>query len=434
MKSKTLGLIVVALAIIGTGVAVLIKEMHSNNDTASTAATSILTSGQTTAYGWGANDDGQLKLPLAEESTPQEMSLVGDATQVVGGESHTAYLTTDGKVFTFGGDELHQLGRGDQNVLIPSVVTGLPTITSIATSYRHMLALATDGSVYAWGSNYTGQIGNGTNTNAKTPVKVSGLLKEKVTAIAAGYKFSLALTESGDVYGWGATCAPLTAKKVPDGDGDDSGSDYYDPVISPRVQSSLEADCLNEGVVGIKSKVPKKLDVSGVQAIAAGYGHGLILKKDGTVWSFGCNLFGQLGNRGTTNSGAVNSTILQVEGLSNIVAISAGFRHSVALAADGTVYTWGGQISDAGGDTSTMVPSKDIVKVSGISKIVKVIAGKDYTLAVDQKGKLYGWGSNTNSIITTKKVSAVVKPTRIDLPVAVSSAAAGSNFIITLGK
>jgi alpha-tubulin suppressor-like RCC1 family protein len=81
--------------------------------------------------------------------------------------------------------------------------------------------------------------------------------------------------------------------------------------------------------------------LSDMSAIAAGYSHVVALKNDGTVWALGNNFNGQLGN--STSGEEVNPTPSQVTDLTNVIAISAGWRHSVALKADGTVWTWGGE-------------------------------------------------------------------------------------------
>ncbi len=87
-------------------------------------------------------------------------------------------------------------------------------------------------------------------------------------------------------------------------------------------------------------------DLSGVIAIAAGEYHSLALKSNGTVWAWGRNNYGQLGNGTTTNK----NTPVQVSGLSSVIAIAAGTFHSIALKSDGTVWAWGvneyGQLGD----------------------------------------------------------------------------------------
>jgi alpha-tubulin suppressor-like RCC1 family protein len=90
---------------------------------------------------------------------------------------------------------------------------------------------------------------------------------------------------------------------------------------------------------------------SGVSAIAAGGDHSIALKSDGTVWAWGDNQLGQLGN----GNNIASNTPVQVSGLTDVTAIAAGDNHSLALKDDGTVWAWGdnqfGQLGDGTNST-----------------------------------------------------------------------------------
>jgi alpha-tubulin suppressor-like RCC1 family protein len=130
--------------------------------------------------------------------------------------------------------------------------------------------------------------------------------------------------------------------------------------------------------------------------IAAGDNHVLALASDGTVYSWGANNFGQLGNGTNINSNvpvAVNTSGVLFG--KHIIDISADAAHSIALASDGTVYTWGsnssGQLGN-GTNISSNVPVA--VNTSGVlagKTIIKVSAGRDFSLALDSNGKVYSW-------------------------------------------
>ncbi|MBI5562413.1 MAG: chitobiase/beta-hexosaminidase C-terminal domain-containing protein [Deltaproteobacteria bacterium] len=129
--------------------------------------------------------------------------------------------------------------------------------------------------------------------------------------------------------------------------------------------------------------------ISGVVALAGGSYHTLALKNDGTVWAWGYNSKGQLGD-GTY---AASYTPVQVSNLTGVVAISAGLYHSVALRNDGTVWCWGygyyGQLGN-GGSGSQNVP----VQASGPGNVTAVSAGHYHTIALTGNGDVYGWGYN----------------------------------------
>jgi alpha-tubulin suppressor-like RCC1 family protein len=248
-----------------------------------------------------------------------------------------------------------QLGDGTTtNSSTPVQTSGLTGVTAVASGFLHSLALRSDGTVWAWGNNSNGQLGNGTTTGSLTPVQVSGL--SGVIAIAAGFDHSLALRTDGTVWAW--------------------GQNQYGQ--------------LGNGTTTNSSTPVQVSGLSGVTAIAAGvYRDSLALRTDGTVWAWGRNPYGQLGNGTTTDS----STPVQVSGLSGVTAIAAGALHSLALRTDGTVWAWGGGYYGQLGngtttDTSTPVP------VSGLSGATAIAGGFDHSLAVRTDGTVWAWGHN----------------------------------------
>jgi uncharacterized protein (TIGR03437 family) len=186
-------------------------------------------------------------------------------------------------------------------------VRGLGRIVTIAAGGNHALALQDDGTVWAWGTNWTGQLGDGTIAEQQAaPVQVRGL--EGVVAIAAGSTHSLAAKRDGTVWAWGWNGFGEL--------GDATTTQRLTPV---RVSGLTE-----------------------VVAVAGGGGsvvgaHSLALRRDGTVWVWGHNGSGQLGDGTTTD----RLTPVQVAGLSEVAAIAAGDAHSLALKRGGTVWAWG---------------------------------------------------------------------------------------------
>lgn len=132
----------------------------------------------------------------------------------------------------------------------------------------------------------------------------------------------------------------------------------------------------------------------GVVAIAGGGYHSLALKSDGTVWAWGWNAYGQLGNGTTTNS----SVPVQVSGLGNASSIASGPAsfHSLVVRSDGTVWAWGtnfwGQLGN-GSTTNSSIP----VQVSGLTNTSSIAAGGNgYGLALQSDGTAWAWGIDGN--------------------------------------
>lgn len=290
-------------------------------------------------------------------------------TAIAGGGSHSVALRSDGTVWAWGYGGLGQLGDGtNNNWTIPVQVRGpgnigyLTGVAAIAVGYDHTLALKSDGTFWAWGSGGLGQLGDGYRTNRSNPVQVLGAggtgYLTGVTAFAGGGSHTVALRTNGTVWAWGYNVHGQLG----------NGSNISEP--------------LPVGVSNISG-------VAGVTAIAGGDSHTLALKSNGTVWDWGYNNYGQLGDGTTTN----RTSAVQVSGLSGVTAIAGGRNHAVALKTDGTVWTWGynyyGQLGD-GTSTNRTTP----VQVSGLTGVTAVAAGDYHTVALRVDGTVWAWGYN----------------------------------------
>lgn len=256
-------------------------------------------------WAWGSNQGGQLGDGTnTDRTTPVMLTGITDVTTVSAGLRHTLALTENGTAWAWGWNSVGQLGDGTKsNRTSPVKISSLTTVSAVAAGQDFSLALKLNGSVWAWGDNTYGQLGDGTTANHSAPAQVIGLTGVK--AISAGYGHALALKQDGTVLAWGYNYFGQL------GDGRDSNRH------SPAQIAGL----------------------SGVIAISAGTGHSLALKQDGTVWAWGSNLQGELG----IGTDTPNSTFpVQVRELNGVTAIAAssGF-HSAALRQDGTVWTWG---------------------------------------------------------------------------------------------
>ena len=294
----------------------------------------------------------------------------------------------------WGNNEYGQLGDSSSMAAsVPVLVTqrgvlSSKTVVAVSAGKGHSLALCSDGTIAAWGSNSSGQLGNSSTTNSSVPVLVnqSGVLSAKtVVAISAGDDYSLALCSDGTIAAWGGNLEGQL--------GNGSTTD-----------SSVPVRVTQNGVLLGKTVV----------AVSAGgdYGgsHSLALCADGTIAAWGANRYGQLGNNSTINS-SIPVVVTQSGVLSGktVVAVSAGFLHSLALCSDGTLASWGWNGTGQLGNNSTTDSSYPVrVNQSGVlsgKAVTAISAGRGYSLALCLDGTIAAWGYNRDGRLGNNSTS-----------------------------
>jgi alpha-tubulin suppressor-like RCC1 family protein len=139
--------------------------------------------------------------------------------------------------------------------------------------------------------------------------------------------------------------------------------------------------------------------LTGIIQVAVGGGHVLALDSAGTVWSWGNNFYGELGNGTTSAIEGSNPTPVPVPGLNGIVQIAAGDDFSLALRGDGSVWAWGHNNSGQLGDGTT-VDRDQPEQLPGLTGLVsKIIAGEAVSYAIRTDGTLLAWGDNSLGLL-----------------------------------
>ncbi len=278
---------------------------------------------------------------------------------IAGGLFFSLSTCLDSTVKSWGYNYYGELGLGDTiDRHIPTPIAGLTGIKAVDAGEWHSIALKNNGTVWSWGNNFNGQLGTGLVPNSSVPVQVFGLTN--VRAIASGQNHCLALKSDSTIRAW--------------------GNNLYGQV-GDGTTNLVACQCK-------PSAVPVS-NLNNVIAIASGGFHSLALKSDSTLWAWGRNTNGQLGD--STNNDS--SLPIQVHGLSGIVAISAGGIHSLALKSDGTVYAWGGNLNGQLGD-STINDKNFPVKLNGLTNVMAISAGYNHSMILKTDSTIWSWGYN----------------------------------------
>lgn len=343
---------------------------------------------------WGGNANGQLgDGTKTASSTPVLVGLTG-VTVVAGGQYTSYALRSDGTVWGWGDNSLHQLANNVPSTsTIPVQIGGLSQVTAIAGGVSSGYALKADGTVWSWGNNDHGQLGNSTDIPSATPVQVTGLAH--VTAIASNQQTGYALTSAGTVWAWGKgvfgnlgngdtldTMAPVQVTGLTNAVGIAAGAASGYALLSDGTVRSWGLNIygqLGEGSLAhtIEDAPVTVSSLAGVRQIAGGYFDGYALLADGTVRAWGTGTEGELGN----GSSAHSDLPVAVYGATDVTAVASAGAAGYALRRDGSVLSWGfGENGELG--NATVTSSGTAAPVPGLSSVVGIGAGFDTGYAI----------------------------------------------------
>ncbi|MFN6946318.1 MAG: gliding motility-associated C-terminal domain-containing protein [Cytophagaceae bacterium] len=322
-----------------------------------------------------------------------------------GNDFNSVFICEDGRVFMSGENNTGQLGNG---TYVPSYypveIAGIDGIgpsprckqTQIE-GFTTFLALTQSGdTVISWGVNWAGQIGDGTTIAKNYPVRVRGVNGEgylqNIIQIATGNSTSYALTEDGKVLTWGGNVVGQTGR-----------GNFDTPLLFPDYVLKAEGDTLQN-----------------VKAISAGGVFGMALLCDGTVWAWGYNNPGCLGQGNTTNS----AYALQVKNhtgtgfLEGIIKIEAGDNYAFALSNSDTLWCWGadwhGQLGIGSWGNQylpTYVRNSD--GNGHLTDVVDLAAGQGHALAVLSDRTVVAWGLNDHGQLGNDDAVSTMLPQKV---------------------
>ena len=326
-------------------------------------------------WGWGLNSWKQLGINLPSKSTsPMLLDHNNNYAAISAGHDHSLAIKDDGSLVGWCATANGKLGNQASSFLTTPTDMGLTNIKQIEAGYYHSMALKHDGTVWAWGKHDKGQLGHKQAAIAKTPSQVSGLANIK--HIESGLNSSYALATDGQIWSW--------------------GHNSYGQ-LGRTTQNNEHIPALVDGLDNVKT-------------LAAGFNHALALKNDGSVWSFGTNTSYQTGHYQRLY---VQKVPYKIPSLSGIVSVAAGYNYSVALKADGTVWTWGGnsygQLGLGYKNTTETTP----LQVPNINNAVAIEAHHTTTFVLLKTGELLAFGRNSASSIGNGSNQDVTTPVEV---------------------
>jgi alpha-tubulin suppressor-like RCC1 family protein len=307
-----------------------------------------------TLWAWGFNGSGQLgDGTTTSRSSPIQIGALTNWSQVSGGSTYSLAVKTDGTLWAWGNNGSGQLGDGTTTRKSSPVQIGALTNWSqvsgggIIFGNGHSLAIKIDGTLWAWGTNNFGEQGTGLPFSS-SPVQIGALTNW--SQISAGPGFSLAIKTDGTLWAWGINA-----------DGN-LGLNDRTSRNSPVQVGSLS-------------------DWKGIAASGAGgvgQEHTIAIKTNGTLWAWGTNADGQLGLGDITH----RSSPIQIGALTNWSSIAKSHGdHSLAIKTDGTLWSWGRNDDGRLGDGTTTHRSSP-VQIGTLTNWSQVYGGGFHSLAL----------------------------------------------------
>jgi alpha-tubulin suppressor-like RCC1 family protein len=318
--------------------------------------TAIKTDG--TLWGWGDNQSGALgDNTIANKSSPVQ-TVAGGTTwkQNTIGSTHVAAIKTDGTLWLWGYNSTGTLG--DNTVVAKSspiqTVAGGTNWKLVSGGSAHTAAIKTDGTLWIWGNSALGQLGDGTIVAKSSPVQtIAGGTNWR--QVSAGIYHTAAIKTDGTLWLWGHN---------------------------------------NYGTLGDNTITHRSSPVQTISGgnnwrlVSAGHNMNAAIKTDGTLWTWGRNGSGSLGDNTTVWR---SSPVQTVAGGTNWRLVSAGNYWIEAIKADGTLWTWGDNLYGQLGDNTTVSKSSPIQTVAGGNNWKLVAAGRECAAAIrDNSSDVFG--------------------------------------------
>jgi alpha-tubulin suppressor-like RCC1 family protein len=312
----------------------------------------------------GGNQFGQIGdntagLGTNDKSSPVQVGALATWSKIAALAESSVALKTDGTIWSWGRNDLGQLGTSSVINRSSPVQIGALTdwsVLGVGCTGNFLLVQKTNGTIWSWGVNGDGQLGDGTRVNRSSPVQI-GALTDWIK-ISSGYKQCSAIRSNGSLWVWGSN---------------------------------------NQGQLGLNDIVSRSSPVqvgalTNWASTSAGFENTGAITTSGQLWMWGNNGSGNLG----IPISYKRSSPVQVGSLTNWALLSVGNSTSSSVKTDGTLWSWGFNSSGQLGD-STVVSKSSPIQVGLLTDWSLISIGSSgQALAIRNNGTWWSWGFNTN--------------------------------------
>ncbi|MBK8077313.1 MAG: fibronectin type III domain-containing protein [Kineosporiaceae bacterium] len=324
----------------------------------------------------GLDDAGQLGLGLNTPLSPQQIGTATTWSSLAVGKTSTCGLRSDHSLWCWGTNDSGQLGQGDYAThAVPVQIGSATTWNAVTVGNTHACATRTDNTLWCWGSNSTGQLGIGSTTMQNAPTQVTGTVWATVDA---GDSFTCATRTDGTLYCWGLNSSGQL------------GNGNTTQQTSPALVSG---------------------GATTWSSVSAGGTHTCATRTTHTVWCWGYNSFGQLGNG--TSAYTAQTTPLQVGAATTWANVSAGGVFTCATQTTGTLWCWGYGGDGATGQGNTTSPTSPSQVTGAVTTWNSITTGDDHACATRTDSTAWCWGYNSSGQLGDATTTRRTSPTQL---------------------
>ncbi len=336
-----------------------------------------------TLWAWGYNTSGQLgDLTTTNKLSPVQIGTDTNWSDVSCGEQHTIALKTNGTIWAWGVNMNGQLGFGSYDPITSPQQIGADTNwTKIFAKSNSSMAIKTNGTLWAWGDNGYGQLGNGsTGFSLNVPTQIG--TDSNWNKISIGGHFTIAIKNNGSIWSWGRN----NYRQL----GNDSFTDILVPTQIPNTTNNWSN-------------------------INCGTYHCLATKTDGSLWGWGSNQAGQLGNGNVMGEGIPTHILINAANSVSCLGISSGNNFSLVMGSNQQIYVMGGNESGQFGNGTTISSTTPLV-VYPSTNIINFQTSGYTTMILKQNGELWTCGRNNVGQVGDGTTTDKISLTQISFP------------------